>query len=742
MSSPFAAGWAVDPQPHPSPECAPTVERRRRPTPAPEARRARSANLDGLAISAPLTAAFVGVVVAQGMAGKLGQTAGAGDGAAAAPVRGSGPNGEPALRGGEGAAAKLPAGETATLVGARREAASEASPRESEPPGKTGMSGTETRDGPSLEPGAPAGSISEGMPVAGPQVNLSFGGMSAQTDLPGSDDGSAGSGGSGGTIGDHVGGTDGDDVIHGTDGNDHLSGGAGDDVIHGHGGDDVLDGGIGNDQLFGGAGNDHLLGGEGDDVLDGGPGDDLLDGGPGNDLLLGGAGRDVLLGGAGDDTLDGGTGADRMLGGAGNDHMIVDNLHDVALENARGPDGGGNDTLRIEDGFATTLNGALGTGEATFVFSGNFDQSLPADVSGHTQQVGLEIENLVLAGSADHDAIGDARDNRIEGNDGDNIIYGGGGSDVLIGGAGDDRLEGGSGDDVLQGGTGNDVLVGGAGKDILYGGDGDDILDGGLGADELYGQGGNDTFLLGLNDSAVNTIFDHEGTNQISLQGADGNLVQTAVVGDDLYLIVDYNPVAVVRGYLGNEGSLAGIDAGQGNLSVDELMRENGGAGPSLSSSTSLEDSPSPPDDDLLGSWLTRPSLVGGSGSQTLRGTSEADWLSGQDGDDHLQGGGGRDVLEGGNGSDLLEGGPGDDRYLFRSGETGLDTIRDVEGSNIAELHGFAGARLQGVVVGRDLMVVADYAPLFKVENFVGNEAAFAGIQNGDTFTPTEQLFG
>jgi Ca2+-binding RTX toxin-like protein len=392
--------------------------------------------------------------------------------------------------------------------------------------------------------------------------------------------------------------------------------------------------------------------------------------------------------------------------------------------------------------------------------------------------VGLAVENIVLTGSAHHDVIGDARDNRIEGNGGDNILYGGGGSDVLIGGAGDDQLDGGTGEDilhgnagndelvagmgadqlfggvgddqlsgemgedVLHGGAGNDMLDGGVGKDILYGGEGDDTLDGGLGADELYGQGGSDTFLLGLNDSAVNTVFDHEGTNQISLQGVDGHNVQTLIAGDDLYLFVDYNAVAVVEGYLGNEGSLLGIDLGQGNQLVDHLMRENGGAGPAASSATSVANSLSAPDDDLLGSWLTRPSLVGGSGSQTLRGTSEADWLSGLDGNDHLEGRTGRDVLEGGAGADLLEGGGGDDRYLFRSSEAGLDTIRDAEGSNIAELHGFTGARLEGVVVGRDLMVTADYAPLFTVKDFVGNEGAFAGIQNGDSFISTEQLFG
>jgi hypothetical protein len=70
-----------------------------------------------------------------------------------------------------------------------------------------------------------------------------------------------------------------------------------------------------------------------------------------------------------------------------------------------------------------------------------------------------------------------------------------------------------------------------------------------------------------------------------------------------------------------------------------------------------------------------------------------------------------------------------------------LDTIRDAEGSNVAELHGFAGARLEGRVVGHDLYVVADNAPLFTVENYVGHEDSFAGVNVDGTFVPTDDLF-
>jgi Ca2+-binding RTX toxin-like protein len=106
-----------------------------------------------------------------------------------------------------------------------------------------------------------------------------------------------------------------------------------------------------------------------------------------------------------------------------------------------------------------------------------------------------------------------------------------------------------------------------------------------------------------------------------------------------------------------------------------------------------------------------------------------------------LVGGAGNDILEGGRGNNLLEGGAGDDRYLFKAGDGGLSTIiRDSEGANVAELQGFAGAKLKGVVVGSNLVVVANNAPVFTFESFVGHEQAFAGVQLGDQFIATEDF--
>jgi Ca2+-binding RTX toxin-like protein len=519
----------------------------------------------------------------------------------------------------------------------------------------------------------------------------------------------------------------GDDILVGTDLRDHLEGGAGDDLIHGLAGDDWLDGGSGDDAVHGDAGDDTLLGGTGDDLLDGGADDDRLLGGDGDDRLLGSSGRDMLDGGAGDDSLDGGSGIDRLSGGAGNDVLGIDNSSDLALERSYGADGGGYDTLRVGEAFG---------GHVTFVFGDDLAASAEGTSSAR-HQVHSEIENLVLMGSAGHDAIGDGRDNSLVGNAGNNALYGAAGDDFLQGAAGDDLLDGGLGADRLEGGAGRDILTGGLGADDLWGGDGDDRLAGGREADRLYGEAGNDTYVIGLNDFGVDTVFDHEGSNHLLLEGVADHSVAASVIDGDLWVVVDQDPVAIVSDYVGHEDSFAGVDLGAGIVAVEDLLAFNSQG---TQQEAAVPDTEPEPPGDLLASYLSSPSLSGGAAADQLSGTSGADWLQGLAGDDHLLAGDGSDVLEGGAGKDLLQGGAGDDRYLFRAGESGLDTIRDAEGSNIAELHGFTGARLEGVVVGHDLIVVADYAPIFKVENYAGNEASFAGVQVDDSFVANEDL--
>ncbi|MGH6917047.1 MAG: calcium-binding protein, partial [Geminicoccaceae bacterium] len=338
---------------------------------------------------------------------------------------------------------------------------------------------------------------------------------------------------------------------------------------------------------------------------------------------------------------DGGSGVDRLTGGAGNDVLIVENWDDRALEQAYGADGGGWDTLQVEEGFAGS--------PATFVFGDDLEATAEG-TSNVRHQVHGAIENLVLTGSAGHHAIGDGRDNSLIGNAGDNALYGGAGEDFLQGGDGDDLLDGGLGVDRLEGGAGRDILTGGMAADDLYGGVGDDRLVGGLGADRLYGEAGDDTYVIGLNDHAVDTVFDHEGSNHIFLEGVTDQSVQAAIVDGDLYLMVDANPMAIVSDYVDHEDSFAGVDLGAGIVAVEDLLASVAAA--TQQEPAALESEPEPPE-DLLASYLSQPSLFGADAADHLIGTGGSDWLQGLAGNDQLHGGAGSDVLEGGAGSDL-----------------------------------------------------------------------------------------
>jgi Ca2+-binding RTX toxin-like protein len=369
-----------------------------------------------------------------------------------------------------------------------------------------------------------------------------------------------------------------------------------------------------------------------------------------------------------------------------------------------------------------------------------------------------------LFGGAGNDIIhGHEGDDLLDGGVGDDQLFGGPGNDSLLGGAGQDQLFGGTGDDQLSGGSGNDHLLGEAGRDRLDGGSGDDILDGGADPDRLIGGAGDDILsvdnihdvafgdgagvALAGNDTLVaQAAFDAHLLAELGEDGAAfvfsenfGQSLPSGIAGHTQQVAGDVQNITLEGGadhdvvgdggdnrLIGNHGDNqlhggAGDDLLLGNGGADRLY---GGAGR-----------------DRLEGGEADDILDGGGSDDELRGDAGNDILDGGDGNDHLSGGVGDDILRGGRGDDLLGGGAGDDRYLFEAGDGGWNTIiRDGEGANVAELDGFAGAPLKAVVAGQNLVVVANFAPLFTFEDFVGNEQAFAGVQIGDQFIPTEDL--
>jgi trimeric autotransporter adhesin len=350
----------------------------------------------------------------------------------------------------------------------------------------------------------------------------------------------------------------------------NATGNGTDNVLTGNSGNNTLNGGVGADTMSGDVGNDvYVVDDVGDVVAEGtDAGTDTVQStlsyslgtnlenitltgaaaidATGNSLdnvLTGNTGVNTLNGGAGNDTLNGGSGNDTMLGGTGDDTYVVAQAADVVTE----LDGEGTDLVQ----------------------------------SSVTHTLSSFVENLMLTGSSNVNAVGNTLDNLLFGNTGTNTLTGNAGNDTLDGGAGSDTMLGGDGDDTyysdvtgeviteatsqgldrvysavtqtlaanvemlfltgsdLINGTGNaasnllrgnevrNILVGGGGIDILEGGGGNDSLsntggglfNGGSGNDTLTGGAGHDLFIGGSGNDAVTTST---GRDVIAFNLGDG----------------------------------------------------------------------------------------------------------------------------------------------------------------------------------------------------------------------------
>jgi len=486
-------------------------------------------------------------------------------------------------------------------------------------------------------------------------------------------------------------GTAGNDVLNGTTKNDSLKGLAGDDTLFGLEGNDSLDGGVGVDTLYGGLGNDTYVvdnpgdlvnenAGEGTDTVKSSI-DYMLTANVENLTLTGaalvGAGNDLdnsILGTSGNNILDGGLGADTMNGGAGNDTYYVDNIGDKITDSK------GTDTVH-------------------------------ASIS-YTLQTGLE--NLILDGSDNLNATGNASVNVLTGNDGDNTLNGMAGADTMIGGNGNDTYivdnagdvvseDAGVGVDTILtsvthtmeanvenmtltgtaningfGNSGDNVIIGNSGTNSLSGGAGNDTLDGGVGADKMSGGLGDDTYYV---DNASDTITEgaSEGTDTVitalshTLAANVENLILTGVAdingtGNDLNNVLTGNSGNnTLDGKAGDDHLIGGL----GNDvyivdSINDIITEdvNGGTDTVMSTVT-----------QVLQANVENLILMG-TGDIGGQGNGLNNVITGNSGNNVLDGGAGDDTLDGGAGADTLLGGTGNDTYIV---DNTLDNI--IEGA-------------------------------------------------------------
>jgi Ca2+-binding RTX toxin-like protein len=460
--------------------------------------------------------------------------------------------------------------------------------------------------------------------------------------------------------------------------NDTIFGGTANNILRGGAGNDSLAGAEGNDTLVGGAGNDTLNGGANFDAVDysdaevaaninlatgivlnglgntdrvslveaaiGTDFNDTITGGATAVLLLGNAGDDKLTGGAGNDTLDGGEGNDTMVGGLGNDTYFVDAAPGDVIT-----DTGGVDTV------ASTVSYTLGA----------------------------TLEHLVLLGTADIDATGNALNNQLLGNSGANVLNGMGGNDIMTGGAGDDTyFVNAAGDDVNELADGGDDTVistvtflldaaanasienvtltgtaaaninGTAGVNILHGNAGANVITGGAGSDVMTGGAGNDIFII--------SAAGHHTADEFLDGGLGFDTIRFTSTTADETLTLAPTVAGIESVMIVNTAGLANATAG---LDVDASQVQSGLA---------------------------------------ITGNSVNNELTGGSGDDTLAGGGGTDTLDGGGGDDRLMVTGAADEAALRAGN--LDGSRYIggEGQDIAI---YAGTLLGTITLASDFVL-------------------------------------
>ncbi|AUX75353.1 calcium-binding protein [Sinorhizobium fredii] len=506
-------------------------------------------------------------------------------------------------------------------------------------------------------------------------------------------------------------GSDTADWFTGWTGADTLSGKSGNDTLVGLGGNDHLDGGLGSDSLDGGEGNDLLIvGSGGKDTVKAGSGNDsvwidradihsgltftvsgttaklsdgtvvtdgesfTIDTGNGSDVISAGtaaylnvdagSGNNRLTGGKGGDSFYSTSGSDTVSGGDGDDRIIDNGGGTNRLDG-----GNGNDYISAEAETGTALTimlGAAGGDQLSVNYAGGSTAGrFSVDGGSGTDTLWISrydsTKNLSFVLSANATLVnGDVTVKNVE------VVnfISGQGHDTLTAGNLDDDLNGMGGNDTLKGLGGNDELTGWTGADKLYGGDGNDVLWGSGGikdsnADSLYGEKGNDILNMNAGDYA---------------SGGDGFDRAVIEFGEETF------DVSFVFG--------------------SGLVKVN--ANTSFTGMEALE-------------------YVGGSGKDTVTGSTQIDYLEGGLGNDALRGGGGNDYLIDGKGNDRLYGDAGNDTFDRFSDETGTDYFDGGSGVDTLEFD-----------------IVSDRAVIIDLENSAKN----GGVATGLTLVSIENVVG
>lgn len=362
-----------------------------------------------------------------------------------------------------------------------------------------------------------------------------------------------------------------------------------------------------------------------------------ITGGSGNDALTGGAGNDVIIGGAGNDTITANAGDDSITAGDGDDTVNIAGNFD-GLDTLDG--GAGTDILRASAAITSSSTAAA---RVT-----NFE-TIQADVAATAAGATDLAQNILFYTGLTKGRISAVTYADDDDATSDNATSAVSFSNTPAGFAGIDIR----GSSISATGSAGDVGTFGVTVSTTRAVNTTaDALTVALGSGTSSAVGATTAGAITLNVTA-----NDEETLTIVSQGA-ANTIGTLTVANAKSLVVNAS-TALTVGTLTNGGAvLKTLDASASTADVIFTTQ-------SMSSAATV---------------------TGGSGNDSLTGSTGADSILGGAGNDSLQGNGGTDTIDGGTGNDILTGGSGVDSIL---GGDGNDTIDSGAGNDL--INGGAG---------------------------------------------------
>jgi Ca2+-binding RTX toxin-like protein len=347
----------------------------------------------------------------------------------------------------------------------------------------------------------------------------------------------------------------------------------------------------------------------------------------------------------------------------------------------------------------------------------------------------------MLLGALPLAGTGTAAANTLDGsaNTAANVLTGLGGSDFYVVGVGDMVVEAvGGGTDVVQSAVANisllafahveNAILTGALPLSIIGSDAANVMNGATNsaANILTGLGGNDTYTLGVGDTAIEA------------PGGGIDAVQTAVVDIDLASFPNVENIALSGGLaLKATGSAGGnVLNGSTNSAANQLIGLGGNDTYFVGSNDVVVEGPGGGFDSVLTTVsYTLPALAAVEELRNatiatglgLVGNGFVQTITGSAGNDSLFGGGGGDVLIGNGGTDNLTGGLGADRFRFLlPGDSPVGAGRDsVIGFVAAE-----GDRIDLSAIDANTLLAGDQGFIFR------GSAAFTGARGEIRLVP------